>query len=816
MPMRIAHLTSRTPATSMSSGEERETAAFRALADRCRSLEEKQTKLREEFDELLQKNNLTVRDDNDHVSGNGNNNEVIADSTTDGFLSGFIFSGNPYATVLKCMGHAVHVLRVPSSEIVYWNHSAETLYGWKDYEIIGQRVAKVLIAEENYASLQKILEGLVTGVPWSGQFPFKKRSGEVFMAMVTKTPLYEDGELVGVIAVSSDAAILNTTNSENQRTYQSGNNGQPGVQRLNLKRIQWPPRPMIASMPQIASSVSDLASKLLPVLNTTDDTVSQNTSTDANDEKLEKRGIYETKPHSRHHHKENTTVTEASEKDESTTEFGQPSNIAARVLAKLQIGAHAKCGKDNGNIKNNCTADNSGSNRVNNENDLLGDLLSLNRHQDVANGADKEENLHKCNSLFAMKRADTKVCACRASNVVKDSSGKPFSGEWCECFGSPIPHDPLLRLRCQFDQKKLEPEAMNMATGDEVQKQQEGLQLPSSRESIGSHESSSSKGDNESNSVSKCEIHWEHLQLREEIGQGNYFYCNVINDGWQKAKILPYKHAIVAFGAAIVGIPSQIVNGGWVKKYHVIALWRRYNGSCAVVYHGIWNGSDVAVKVYFGNEYTEETLQDYRKEIDIMKRLRHPNVLLFMGAVYSQERLAIVTELLPRGSLFKNLHRNNQTLDIRRRLRMALDVARGMNYLHHRNPPIVHRDLKSSNLLVDKNWTVKPQWMAPEVLRNEPSNEKSDVYSFGVILWELMTQSIPWKNLNSLQVVGVVGFMDRRLDLPEGLDPHVASIIDDCWRSDPEQRPSFEELIQRTLFLVNRVTAVSIRRISES
>ena len=73
------------------------------------------------------------------------------------------------------------------------------------------------------------------------------------------------------------------------------------------------------------------------------------------------------------------------------------------------------------------------------------------------------------------QRADTKVCACRASNVVKDSSGKPFSGEWCECFGSPIPHDPLLRLRCQFDQKKLEPEAMNMATGDEVQKQQKNL-----------------------------------------------------------------------------------------------------------------------------------------------------------------------------------------------------------------------------------------------------------------------------------------------------------------------------------------------------
>ncbi|KAL9328679.1 hypothetical protein ACSQ67_003682 [Phaseolus vulgaris] len=309
----------------------------------------------------------------------------------------------------------------------------------------------------------------------------------------------------------------------------------------------------------------------------------------------------------------------------------------------------------------------------------------------------------------------------------------------------------------------MEPEATTMVTGDEVQKQQEGSQLPSLRESIDKHESLSSTGDNESNSVSECEIHWEELQLREQIGQGSY----------------------------------------------------------AIVYHGIWNGSDVAAK------------------IDIMKRLRHPNVLLFMGAVYSPERLAIVTELLPRGSLFKNLHRNNQTLDIRRRLRMALDVAKGMNYLHHRNPPIVHRDLKSSNLLVDKNWTVKvgdfglsrlkdatllntksgrgtPQWMAPEVLRNEPSNEKSDVFSFGVILWELMTHSIPWKNLNSLQVVGVVGFVDRRLDLPDDLDPYVASIINDCWRSDPEKRPSFEELIQRTLFLVNRVTAVSIRRIAES
>ncbi|KAM1143220.1 hypothetical protein FF1_032192 [Malus domestica] len=297
---------------------------------------------------------------------------------------------------------------------------------------------------------------------------------------------------------------------------------------------------------------------------------------------------------------------------------------------------------------------------------------------------------------------------------------------------------------------------------------QNGKQLPN----LDSSDSCLSKGDNNSNSREDCEISWDDLHLGDAIGQG----------------------------------------------------------SCAIVYRGIWNESDVAIKVYFKNEYSEGILQDYKKEIDIMKRLRHPNVLLFMGAVSSQEHLAIVTEYLPRGSLFKQLHKNNQTLDIRRRLVMALDVARGMNYLHHRNPPIVHRDLKSSNLLVDKNWTVKvgdfdlsklknatflsaksgrgtPQWMAPEVLRNEPSNEKSDVFSFGVILWELMTQSVPWNNLNSLQVVGIVGFMDRRLDIPEGLDPQVVSIIEDCWQSGLEQRPSFEDIIQRMKGLIQKVAS---------
>ncbi|RZC58500.1 hypothetical protein C5167_005804 [Papaver somniferum] len=184
--------------------------------------------------------------------------------------------------------------------------------------------------------------------------------------------------------------------------------------------------------------------------------------------------------------------------------------------------------------------------------------------------------------------------------------------------------------------------------------------------------------------------------------------------------------------------------------------------SSGTVYHGLWCGSDVAVKVFSKFEYSGDLLHSFIHEVLLMKGLRHPNVLLFMGAVTLQTSLCS-------GSLFQLLKCSTCKLDWRRRVLMALDIARGTNYLHNCNPPVVHRDLKSSNLLVDKNWTVKnriavnllvvfirlgtlvsrfkhatflttnsgkgtPQWMAPEGMHNDPSNEKQvQQYFFQVL-----------------------------------------------------------------------------------
>ncbi|KAK4749129.1 hypothetical protein SAY87_026578 [Trapa incisa] len=241
-------------------------------------------------------------------------------------------------------------------------------------------------------------------------------------------------------------------------------------------------------------------------------------------------------------------------------------------------------------------------------------------------------------------------------------------------------------------------------------------------------------------------------------------------------------------------------------------------GSYGEVYRGEWHGTEVAVKKLLDQDITGESLEEFKSEVRIMTKLRHPNVVLFMGAVTRPPNLSIVTEFLPRGSLYRLIHRPNNQLDERRRLRMALDAARGMNYLHSCNPVIVHRDLKSPNLLVDKNWVVKvcdfglsrrkhstflssrstagtAEWMAPEVLRNEPSNEKCDVYSFGVILWELFTMQQPWGGMNPMQVVGAVGYQHRRLDIPDDMDPVIADIIRNCWETDPRLRPSFVEIM---------------------
>jgi len=269
----------------------------------------------------------------------------------------------------------------------------------------------------------------------------------------------------------------------------------------------------------------------------------------------------------------------------------------------------------------------------------------------------------------------------------------------------------------------------------------------------------------------------------------------------------------------------QQAAGRWVIPPQELKLGRRIgSGSFGVVYTADWNGTEVALKQMHNKSLSASNVQEFSGEIRMMQGMRHPNIVLFLGAVIQAPRLSIVCELMPLGSLHALLHgktQNGVELATNGRLRrqMAQDCARGMSYLHSRSPPVVHHDLKPANLLVDSHWTLKvsdfgmsrlkhntylsskspggtPEWMAPEVLRNDPTDERSDVYSFAVILWELITLKYPWEELSSpVQIVVQVAFLHRRPKLPTWLPAEAVALLQQCWHKDPDERPAFSAIL---------------------
>lgn len=130
---------------------------------------------------------------------------------------------------------------------------------------------------------------------------------------------------------------------------------------------------------------------------------------------------------------------------------------------------------------------------------------------------------------------------------------------------------------------------------------------------------------------------------------------------------------------------------GWRVKYEDIDVGQKIgSGGFGAVYRGRWRGTDVAIKKLFKSDLNEE----FAQEVSLMCKLRHPCVILFMGACIEEPNLCIVMEYMPKGSLFEVLQNDDVTLAWDSKMRLAVDIAKGMTYLHECNPPIRHGDLK--------------------------------------------------------------------------------------------------------------------------
>jgi serine/threonine protein kinase len=246
---------------------------------------------------------------------------------------------------------------------------------------------------------------------------------------------------------------------------------------------------------------------------------------------------------------------------------------------------------------------------------------------------------------------------------------------------------------------------------------------------------------------------------------------------------------------------SAFASGTGEFDYGELQLGDRIGiGAFAEVFKAVWRGGEVAVKRLLANNQTPESVAEFWSEVAVMRRLNHLNIVAFRGAC--QNPSCVVTELL-QGNLWDLLHNSRLELPFRLRMRMLQDAALGMSHLHAFNPPIVHRDLKSANLLYDKAFRVKVgdfglsrakevqytmtgqcgtfQWMSPEVMQSQRYTEKADVFSFGIILWEVLFRQVPYQGMNSVQVSIAVITQNLRPPIPADTPAELARLMQECW-----------------------------------
>eukprot|EP01091_Cochliopodium_minus_P004113 TRINITY_DN1402_c0_g1_i1.p1 TRINITY_DN1402_c0_g1~~TRINITY_DN1402_c0_g1_i1.p1 ORF type:complete len:648 (+),score=184.50 TRINITY_DN1402_c0_g1_i1:149-2092(+) len=259
-------------------------------------------------------------------------------------------------------------------------------------------------------------------------------------------------------------------------------------------------------------------------------------------------------------------------------------------------------------------------------------------------------------------------------------------------------------------------------------------------------------------------------------------------------------------------------------------------GTAAKVFKGKFRGQIVAIKV-LKQQMDKNQLSDFQKEFNIYRELRSKHVVLFFGAMLKPE-LCMVFEFCEKGSL-ANVLQSKDKLDWKRILRLSLDTCKAIGTLHSWNPPIVHRDLKSLNLLVDENYTVKVTdfglsrftegkqsnvttlgklrgtyaYSAPELYFGEQFTTRADVYSVGVIFWELAYRCItgeyvmPYSEFPEFvfdfQIIIQVAKNSKRPTIPPSCPEAFKNVIVKCWAQKQQDRPEISEVEEDVVKLYN-------------
>eukprot|EP00250_Pteridium_aquilinum_P033462 c567_g1_i1 orf=228-1538(+) len=242
-----------------------------------------------------------------------------------------------------------------------------------------------------------------------------------------------------------------------------------------------------------------------------------------------------------------------------------------------------------------------------------------------------------------------------------------------------------------------------------------------------------------------------------------------------------------------------------------------------------WRGIRVFVKCFKDLNYGEKEIMAFRGELSLIQKLRHPNIVQFLGAVTQSIPVMIIFEYLPQGDLYQFL-KENDSLKTAKAIDFALDIARGLNFMHEHKPEaIVHRDLKPKNILRDETGHLKVadlglskvlkfaaqtisedgppplkgsscRYMAPEVFKLKAYGRKVDVFAFGLIVQEMIEGVPPMNGMDNDKVPSAYADEKKRPPFKASARHYpgdLKRLIEQCWDEDPEKRPTFMHIIER-------------------
>lgn len=245
------------------------------------------------------------------------------------------------------------------------------------------------------------------------------------------------------------------------------------------------------------------------------------------------------------------------------------------------------------------------------------------------------------------------------------------------------------------------------------------------------------------------------------------------------------------------------------------------NGGYGDVYQATWQGINVAVKQLHLKTLSTELAVDFQREAAIMAQCQFPHIVRLYGVCQEFEHTAMVMEYLPKGSLYQVLHNSEETLPWNPiRWDIAINIGKGLAYLH--NQKIVHRDLKSLNVLLDDQYQAKigdfglakikletnstttktksgmgtTRWRAPELFkRGANPNAASDVYSYGMVLWEIASRQLPFQD--AVDDVTAMGWIKdgEQENVPPGCPQSYGEVIKAAWKKEPSERFSAEKMV---------------------